>query len=269
MKTVIHVWTHSFNIDEEHLKKYNYFNEVNFYFGLGDLLRSTIKLFYLSKNMNFKLIVDLQHHPIYDFLEKNENEYTELVKENKHNVDYVCYGAVEDYINENNNEILFILTNDFYFGEIDEECKLFMKSILTPNEKFKKFIDQKMKTITFDKYNIIHYRLNDNEFLNKDNNHSYDILLENYKNNKEKNDILITDTKGFKKFLFLNEDCFIFDIKICHLGLSIDKDEVRDTLFEFFLITNCSKIKSYCEIHQISGFVKWISEIYDIPLVKI
>ena len=68
MKTIIHVWSHKFNINDEHLKKYNYFNETNFYFGLGDLIRSTIKLFYLAKKMNFNLIVDLQHHPINEYL---------------------------------------------------------------------------------------------------------------------------------------------------------------------------------------------------------
>ena len=269
MKTVIHVWTHNFNIDQEHLNKYNYFNEVNFYFGLGDLLRSTIKLFYLSKKMNFNLIVDLQHHPISEFLEKKEHIYTELVKKNKDNVDYVCYGGVEDYINNNKNEIMYILTNDFYFGEIDEECKLFMKNILTPNKTFKQFIFQKIKTIPFDDYNIIHYRLNDDEFLNKNKTNNYENLVDNFNKNKETNDIFITDTKSFKKYIFLNEECFLFDIKICHLGLSATSDEVRDTLFEFFLMANAKKIKSYCEIHKVSGFVKWVGEIYDIPVVKI
>ena len=55
MKTVIHVWTHEFNINHEHLLKYNYYNEKEFYFGLGDLMRSTIKLYELSKIMNSKV----------------------------------------------------------------------------------------------------------------------------------------------------------------------------------------------------------------------
>jgi hypothetical protein len=85
-------------------------------------------------------------------------------------------------------------------------------------------------------------------------------------NYKEENDILVTDTKSLKQYLYLNSDIFIFDTKICHLGLCVDSDAVRDTLFEFFLITQCSKIKTYCKIHHISGFVKWISKVYDIPI---
>jgi len=45
--------------------------------------------------MNFKLIVDFQLHPIASFLKNNKTEYSDLVLENKNNIDYVCYGAVE------------------------------------------------------------------------------------------------------------------------------------------------------------------------------
>ena len=84
--------------------------------------------------------------------------------------------------------------------------------------------------------------------------------------NKEINDVLVTDSLSFKEHVFLNSDVFIFDTKVCHLGLSKDYHAIRDTLFEFFLITYSKKIKTYCKIHKVSGFVKWISEIYDIPI---
>ena len=87
--------------------------------------------------------------------------------------------------------------------------------------------------------------------------------------NKEENDILITDTKKLKHYFFQNDNIFMFDTKICHLGLSTNSDEIRDTLFELFLIIHSSKIKTYCKIHQVSGFVKWISKIYGIPLIQI
>ena len=58
----------------------------------------------------------------------------------------------------------------------------------------------------------------------------------------------------------------MFDNNICHLGRSKYVDAIKDTLFELFLITYSKKIKTYCKIHTVSGFVKWISEIYDIPI---
>jgi hypothetical protein len=272
MKTVIHVWSHNFNINNDHLKKYNFYNETEFYFGLGDLIRSTIKLYELSKIMNFRLIVDLQLHPISSFLEIQKTEFSNLVLENKNNIDYVCYGAVEDYINNQKNNISYILTNDFYEGVISNDCKIFMKNLLKPTEEYKKYIDYQLSKIPFEKYNIIHYRLNDDEFKNKNSkkNTSYlnDILI-NLNNNKEVNDILVTDTLSFKEYVFLNSDVYLFETKICHLGLSTDYHSIKDTLFEFFLITYSSKIKTYCKIHEISGFVKWISELYDIPVTII
>jgi hypothetical protein len=268
MKTVIHCWTHEFNINQDHLNKYNYLKEKDFYFGLGDLIRSTIKLYYLSKTLGFNFIVDIQLHPISEYLIVDSHEYSKYVLNNKDKVDYVCYGAVEDYIINNKNDIQMILTNDFYDGEdLDSQCKMFIKNIFRPTDNFRKFISNKINKIPFEKYNIFHYRVNDNEFLKKSEEIVYDMYLDHLLKYKENNDILITDTKKLKDYIYLNDDIFMFDTKMCHLGLSKDSDAIRDTLFEFILVTTASKIKTYCKIHQISGFVKWISKIYDIEII--
>ena len=269
MKTVIHVLTHTFNINQEHLNRYNYLHETNFYFGLGDLLRSSIKLYNLSKIMQFKLIIDIQLHPMAAFLEVEKHEYSDYVLANKNNVDYVCYGAVEEYINTHSDtDIMLILTNDFYNDEdISNDCKEFIKKIFTPNNTFKLFIQHKLNSLPFPTFNILHYRVSDNEFLKKGETLMLEQYLDHLKKHKEYNDILITDTKKLKNYIFLNDDIFIFDTKICHLGLSTEPDEIRDTMFEFFLLTHASKIKTYCKIHSISGFIKWTGKIYDIPVI--
>ena len=274
MKTIIFTWSQKFNINQEHLQKYNYYNEKNFFFGLGDLIRASIKMYALSKKMNFNLIVDLQLHPISSFLKIEKHEYTHLVLKNKDNIDYVCYGAVEDYVNsKQDNSVSFLFTNDFFEGTVTHEIKNFIKNILTPTDIFQKYINEKLKKIKKKPFQIMHYRLNDDEFLNKIKNNSgsiYQDILTNMKRIKEPNDILISDTKSFKDLVFKNNiEIMMFDINICHLGLSTDLDAIRDTLFEFFLITYASKIKTYCKIHAMSGFVKWVSAIYDIPVSKI
>jgi hypothetical protein len=270
MKTVILIWTHHFNINKEHLEKYNHLKETNFFFGLGDLIRGSLKLYSLSKKMNFRLIVDLQLHPISSFLKVEKHEYSHLVLKNKNNIDYVCYGAVEDYINmKPDNSISFIFTNDFFPGEITEDIKKFIKNILQPTDIFQKFINNKLEKIKSKPFQILHYRLNDDEFLNKNvnNENKYRNLFNQLLKIREDSDVLISDTKSFKDYVFQNNgNLMMFDINICHLGLSRDKDAIRDTLFEFFLITYSCKIKTYCKIHEMSGFVKWISKIYDIPV---
>ena len=91
-------------------------------------------------------------------------------------------------------------------------------------------------------------------------------MVHSLNSNKENNDVLVTDSLSFKEYAFLNTSIFIFDTKVCHLGLSKDYHAIRDTLFEFFLITRSTKIKTYCKIHKVSGFVKWISEVYNVPI---
>ena len=269
MKTVIQAWTHKFNIEKSHLDKYNHLNETNFYFGLGDLIRSTLKLYKLSKQMGFTFIVDIQLHPISEFLKNDKHPYSEYVLQHKDQVNYVCYGAVEEYINSSPDDIILLLTNDFLLDDdLDNETKQIIKNIFVPNYKFQNFINIKFSKIPYEKWNIFHYRINDNEFLNKQEEIDYNIYLTHLQANKENNDILISDTKKLKKFIFNNDDIFMIDSKICHLGLSVDSDEVRDTLFELFLIINSSKIKTYCKIHSVSGFVKWISKVYNIPIVQ-
>lgn len=268
MKTLIHVWTHTFNIDQNHLNKYNHLHENDFYFGLGDLLRSTIKLFYLSKQMNCNLYIDLQLHPISKFLDIPFNPFAQQVLMNKDNIDYVCYGAIEDYINNHNqNEIMYILTNDFYDGEVGLDVQEFIKHILTPNVEFNKIINNTIKSIPFSNYNILHFRLGDNYFFNKVE-EDYKKYTDIIKNIKQDNDILITDSDNFKKHIFLEENIFVLNTFICHLGVETDEDKIRDTLLEFFIITHAECIKTFSSIHKVSGFVKWISAIYNIKLVS-
>lgn len=271
MKTVIHTWTHTFNINNEELLKYNYLNETNFYFGLGDLIRSSIKLYELSKIMKFRYIVDIQLHPISHFLYVIPHKYSDYVNKNKNNVRYVCYGEVEDYINQHNSsDIMLILTNDFYPDiPLTEDCKQFIKNILTPTDIFNKFIQNNLSKVPFLNFSVLHYRINDNDFLNKSEELDYDCFLSHLQEHKEDNSILISDTNKLKKYIFMHDNIFMFDTKICHLGLSNDTDEIRDTLFELFLLTKATKIKTLSKIHSMSGFVKWISKIYDIDVVSL
>ena len=267
-KMVIFAWTQKFIIDPDHLLKYNYLKETNFYFGLGDLIRASIKLYTLSKKMNFDLFIDIQLHPISKYLKIQDHPFSKDILKNKNTIDYVCYGAVEDYINSKNN-IVYLFTNDFYEGEITFDIQKFIKKLLTPTDEFQNFINEKISLIHTSNYNILHYRLDDSEFLNKKNDHDFIELLNHLNQNKESNDVFITDSKSFKDFVFKKTKVNIFDIKICHLGLSTNDDAIRDTLFEFFLITKACKIKTYCKIHKMSGFVKWISQIYNIPVTTI
>ena len=264
MKTIIFTWTQKVNnlisSDRDH------------FWGVGDAIRGTIHLFQLSKKFNFRLIVDIQLHPISKFLRKIEHEYSDLIQNNNNIIDFIIPGHIERHVTDylkNNNDILCIFGNGFYTEEVTDECREFIKNILTPNEKFKGYILDKMKEIPYFNYNILHYRLGDDELVRGDiTNHikNKNKYLEHVIKNCGNREILMSDCVSLKKYIRENTDIFMFDIEIAHLGYSQHEHILKDTLVEFFVMSKAEKIKTYSVHNWVSGFAKSVSEIYNIPL---
>lgn len=266
-KIVILVWTQKCK------------NQKDAYWGLGDLIRGTIRLFELSKELNFKFEVNLILHPISKFLKINHSDYDELIFNNKDNIEFVLTEDIENYIKESPNNIIFFSTNSLCkYDNITNECKLFIKNLLQPNEELNVQINSIIEKYNLNQFEIIHYRLGDKYFKENENNidlkifkHLINKILYNYSSKT----IFLSDSKLFKlkfksiKEIFKNKDINVLDLKICHLGYENDLDKIRDTLIEFFIVTKSNKIKTYSVYPWISGFVMWISKIYDIPLIKI
>jgi hypothetical protein len=141
MKTLIHVWTNeAYNI------KMNK-NDTGSYWGLGDLLRGTIKLYQIAKKHSYNYIVDIQLHPISNFLKSENHEYSDLILENKDKIFFI--EDSESYITESKDNVVFLVSRDGYknMEPITQDCKDFMKNFLTPNEEFEKFFQEKRKII--------------------------------------------------------------------------------------------------------------------------
>jgi hypothetical protein len=256
-KTVILVWTQKVNnLGEEH------------FWGLGDILRGTMSMFQYSKKYNFCLIVDIQLHPISKFLKVNTHEYSDFVLENKDNIPFVFEDKIEEYL-INNDNVVYLFTNSFLIEGVTQECKDFMKTILTPTDEFEKYMQKIYTQFSIPvNYNIIHFRLGDN-YLIHNNNCDFQKCINIMNSNIEQNDILISDSFKFKEeIIHRNYKVNLFMIPITHLGYYKHND-IRDTIFEFFLITKSSKIKTYTCYSHISGFVNMASIIYDIPLRSI
>lgn len=279
MKTIIITWI-------QEVLNSNSTRNMGFW-GLGDLIRGVIKMFQLSKKMNFELIIDIQHHPISNFLKKQSHNYESLILENKNNIPFIYPGKVEEYILANKNkDVLIFLTNDTFNEPITEECKDFIKNLLTMNDEFNLYFQEKKKEIPFNIYNIFHFRLGDSELIEKKYKEKYDIefsILNNYgiplkEYNKkencivsidkyEKNIILMSDSFQFKNYVKEKYDIFMFDNNISHIGYDANLETIRETLFEFFVITQSQTIKSYSVYHWTSGFIKVANDIYDVKII--
>lgn len=297
--TVIHVWTNNCcNIKFDP-------NDTSSYWGIGDLLRGTIKLFQLQKYLKFNLVLDISLHPISFFIENPniDNKYLQIIDKKKNNIPYYYISKLKPYlkktlqetslsdtdaninidVDENNNiteKIILLTTNDLNIETlpITDECKIFMKNIFKKKTEFQQYYENIINNLPISykekKYSILHIRLGDN-YLVKNNNDNT-IILETLINNfitkntlKINEDIIITDNKLLKNYIKNRNDLFTLDTIIAHIGINNEKEIIRDTLLEFFLLQNATEIKTYSIYHWISGFVFWISKIYDIPLISI
>ena len=261
-KTVIQVFTQSVN----NLKT----DDVNNFWGLGDIIRGTIALFQLSKKHNFHLIVDIQLHPISKYFKFRTHEYSEYIRKNKDNISFIYPGTVENYIENNDNEIIYFLTNEFFHDEITQDCKDFIKNLLQPNLELETYIQDIIKSKPPpENYSILHCRLGDSFLVRNDDERGFDKIKETIFKYAEASDVLMSDSNSFKEDIMVkNPNIFLYHIRIAHLGVQMHSDYIKDTLFEFILATRSSNIKTYSVYGHLSGFVKIIHEIYDISIVR-
>lgn len=296
--TVIHVWTNNCsNI------KYDP-NDTSSYWGIGDLIRGTIKLFQLQKYLKFHLIVDISLHPVSYFIENPniDDKYLQIINKNQNNIPYYSVNKLKPYLKNileqtllsttyininidldtNNNiceKIILLNTNDENIETlpITDECKTFIKNIFKTKLEFQNYYENILNNFPINykdkKYSIFHIRLGDNYLVKNDDN---TIIFEAFINKfidenvlKTNEDIIITDNKLLKDYIKSRNDLFTLDTIIAHIGIDSEKEIIRDTLLEFFLLQNAKEIKTFSVYHWISGFVCWIAKIYDIPLISI
>jgi len=257
-------------------------------YGLGDLLRGTIYLHQMSVLHRFNFIVDIRGHPISQHLIVKDHPYMKYVDENRNKTAIKLVNCHENnsFKNVYNASLksaapLLICTNMYCNEQLSHECKQFMKQLLIPNEMFKTYLTEKntLNKLSSDyPSSIVHFRLGDDEFCTtKPNdlskmNHAMNML----KKYAGQSDIFITDSFRFKQFLIANNfNIKMFNTRPLHLGeiSTLFKDDVsesfKETLYEFFTLSNSHKIKTYSAYDWVSGFVKFVSLIYDVPLVDL
>jgi hypothetical protein len=251
--------------------------------GLADFLRGTIALYNFSKLYDYKLLID-SNHPLFKFLKPNDKfilsdpslEVIELLPP-------LSYDDIYNKCNQifNNGKTFSIITNSFYnlenrilsnFGPISNDCRDYLKSILSPSDE----IENKIKDIFNSIYNIniengfkvIHLRFGDNYLHNN-------IFDENlYQSYFNKISILVNQNPNIKFILLsdsskmankLKEDIPLinyWDNSKVHLGDLKNNTEtsVFDTLVDFFIMSKCNEIL----VVNNSGFSNVVSLIYNI-----
>ena len=238
--------------------------------GFGDLLRGTIYLHKLSQKMKFTLIVDIHLHPVSQFLTTHTHEFSDYVVQNKSKIlisinppaDLIVNQLRDHELSHNPNPIL-ITTNysDNHQESPSVECKQFMRSILLPNDEFKTYFNNMCNSFKIPKhYSIMHFRLGDP-----------DIVNQNIK--KIPNLHIIADSVQFKQYLRRVIHPTLTDRIIAtnsvHLSYPNSEINIKETLFDFMLLTNARIIETHSVYGWISGFVQWASHIFNVPLINL
>lgn len=275
---------------KEYSKKETRIDDKYDYHGIGDLLRGTNCLYKLSKELNFNLIIDIRHHKVSSYIQSNLNPYMKLIDNEVNNIPFIFkFKTLKNYIDSNKDKkIVYVTTNSIYNDEINvikkfdpnylsSNEKEFMTNFFIPKGKLKINLEQTFSRLL--NFKIIHFRLNDcYNFIKYDNetniivNDIFSELEKIFIKNYEKDDILLTNNLLFKKYLKSKYDCNTFDTVVHHLGIieenNVDKI-VYDNLFEFFIQSKATVIKTYSDYNWISGFVYWISIVNNINLINI
>jgi|688.fasta_scaffold172363_3 hypothetical protein len=267
-KTVIMVWTPTYHQ------------------GLGDVLRGTIFLYQMSVKYGFKFIVDIQLHPISQHLIIRAHDHMEYVRENANEIQIIEQYPPECLFRKiydaslNKSTPLLICTNACCNENISMECKQFMKTFLTPNDQFVKYIHQKNALHdVLAPYSILHIRLSD-EFnetndpeINADSISTMNYAMQIVRVHAEQNDTFMSNSFRLNQHLKSeNVNIRTFNTNPMHfrsVSTFNEAESFKETLYEFFTLTKASKIKTHSMYGWVSGFVKFAGLIYDVPVIDL
>ena len=271
--------------------------------GFGDFIRGCFFLLQFCRKYNFqyKIIIN---HPIAIFLEKfcsfyNTVNSTRLLKftpiflennwnNSKFDSDNYIIGSISNNQTISNftgylstlqviNSAIFSYNIMFPYDNIIEDHKKHMRYLLQPTEEMKLYINHTLETIGLskNKYSVIHIRSGD-KYLNNsskvfDTAYIKKIVYELKKiihYNSDKHFLLIADNNEIKLFLMeIFPTIKVIFKNITHLGEGtvLERDKVKNTLLDFYLMSYSYAIYSYtCYAHG-SGFSYWCAKIYNIP----
>jgi hypothetical protein len=242
--------------------------------GFGDKLRGAIYLYQYCNENNINLIIDGTDDICGDYLKNVKSIYYPIIKDKP----LINFGdkdieEIKETIHKEllTNNVIYIYSNYAPINDLSEKDKEFAKKICQPSNSLTLEINEKLKKLPLD-FGIKHFRFNDKVFNNDVD--SSDKLFNKYfdllKSDLKPTDVLFTNSNNFKKYAkeklgIITIDCNNEICNIQHIGESTEKEPIKNSFIEFFIISKSSYIKTHTCYEWPSNFVKWSSIIYNIP----
>jgi hypothetical protein len=262
MKTIVCVWTHEYCNFE---KKPNYAKH-----GLGDLIRGTVGILSYCEKRGYECIIDISLHPLSQLLLVTPHKYSQFIQENRENVKHLYqYDAVKAIDKElEDKDLAYFFTAfdlDLYDIPSTPTIKQRIREILTPNEILSSYINS--MEIPYSEFAAFHFRLGDDEIILNQQTANYSMYISFIQSIPKGNCILFSDSNYLKELA--KPYIYTIDSKVAHIGFHTQIEDLKNTMFEFFLLTRANRIHTFSTYPWVSGFVKIINFIYDIPLIDI
>lgn len=259
--------------------------------GFGDYLRGSLLLQQICGAFNIEFDMDLSNHPLSMFIntdpiDVNRDEINRCITSNTLLSDgtpapaniYEVYNKLQKLINPLTHPLLFIYCNGVPTKTPhDQQYYEFIKNKIKPNPIMEKIIEEEMNKLGLikNKYIVIHIRVGDkclieNQSINCNLASQIMMNVTNYrKTNKTKKCLIISDSVSLKQLFKSYYNCVFTQKQITHLGdtqiLNANMNSVKNTMLDFYLMSQSSEICSFTSNNCCSAFSKWTSVIYDIP----
>jgi len=232
--------------------------------GFGDFLRGTIALYNLSKKYNYKLYIDSQSHPLFEFLKETPHS---IKNTSETVIDYTPntipeYHTIEECLIKKfeSKDSFACVTNSLYtkkedklenWGPITEDCAAFMKEILQPNDLLKKEIFNAYKEMNLDTsrgYATVHMRFGDEALIEKKYSTDASLMVSNVlkkimQDNPRTQIVFLSDsTIMANQIQAMTPGIYYWNSKKVHLGNLDDKSAILNTMVDFFILANSDVI---------------------------
>jgi hypothetical protein len=256
--------------------KYKFQPKIIINHPIAVFLEKFYKVFFLNQIVNkplLRLIPMFTENNWKDSKFDTANYIVDTVTINKTIGEYVNYLCTLKVINNS----IFSYNIMFPYDEICEDHKKYVRDLLQPTEEIQLYLDSTLETLEVYKncYSVIHIRSGD-KYLNDDTKifdtayfkklvYEVNILISF---NPDINYLLIADNNEIKLLLMERFPCLKAIFKsITHIGEGtvLEREKVKNTMLDFYLMANANSINSYtCYAHG-SGFSYWCATTYNIP----
>lgn len=263
--------------------------------GLGDFIRGSLGCYQMCNIYKIPLAIDFRNHSVGQYLDLDvkfrqcmSSEIVDLQDIRKFTVSCLKHHLT---IRQKNKDIkmlrrrdMYIYTNIWPRFPLAEREKEFAKSFLVPNAELQLSINSALPIR--EEYEIVHIRSGDQFAFDTQIGETFDrstdqlleslSVIESIKNSTHRKIIVMSDSLNLKRLLSSKYGLISLNTVPTHTALESKDEEnlsnaskdlaIRDTLVDFFIMSQAKHIHQFSVQHWGSGFSNSINWIYDVPL---